>query len=168
MNVGKKILTLITALMMASTVQAGLIVNSIDMLVAKTDYRVTSSSTILDAVLNLGSALDTNPICSLSLLSMDKVGGKQLCGGPRRDTGTAFVISGKNTGNTELQLGLDWGRGGFSVLQLGDTLPVIEKYNSDIWWARTLNHGDVLRVRMVSSANCPVPPVVVSVESPGV
>ena len=75
---------------------------------------------------------------------MDKVGGKQLCGGPRRDTGTAFVISGKNTGNTELQLGLDWGRGGFSVLQLGDTLPVIEKYNSDIWWARTWNHGDVL------------------------
>ena len=145
MNLGKKILTLVGALMVASTVQAGLIVSSIDMLVAKTDYAVTPGSTIFDAAFNLYSAMDSDPICSLSLTTLDNVGGKQLCGGPRRDTGTAFLISGSNTGSTELQLGLDWGRGGFSFLQFDSTMPVVEQYTTDIWWSRNWNHGDVLK-----------------------
>ncbi len=150
MNIGRKILTLVGSLMITSTVQAGLIVNSIDMSVAKSDYWVSSGSTFSEALAEVDSALQNDPICMVSIDLFDAIGGKQLCGGPKQNTATTFLISGVNTGTTQLQFGLDWGRGGYSEIQFGSALPSITQYTDDIWWGRNWNSGDVLNFDLTS------------------
>ena len=154
MNIRTKILTSIAALMMASTAQAGLIINSIDMLVASTSFVVREDNTFGDAIANFGAALSTDPVCMMSLDEMDGVGGKQNCGGSRRNTGTLFAISGYNSGTTELELGLDWGRGGYAGLFFeGSGLPEITKYTNDIWWGRNWGNSDVLNFELTGTGN---------------
>lgn len=150
MNIGKKILMLVGTLMMASTVQAGLIVNSIDMLVAKTDYRVSTGSTFIEAETVFDDVLRDDPVCTVAIELFDAIGGKQLCGGPQRNTVTAFQINGVNTGTTQLEFGLDWGRGGYSSIQFGSALPSIAKYTDDIWWGRNWRSSDVLSFDLTS------------------
>ena len=147
MNIKMNIMGSLAALLFASTSQASLIVNSVDMTVAESTFGVTDDNTELDAKLNFQSAIEDDLVCELSLDILDNVGGRQLCGGPRRDTVTQFTISGVNTGTTELEFGLDWGRGGYSTLYppAGGAIPVMEKYTDDIWWAFNWNHEDVLK-----------------------
>ncbi len=147
MNIKMNIMGSLAALLFASTSQASLIINSVDMVVAGSTFSVTDDSTELDAKLNFLSVIEDDLVCELSLDIFDMVGGKQLCGGPRRDTVTQFYISGINTGTTELEFGLDWGRGGHSTLYYpaGEGMPVTEKYTDDIWWARKWSHEDVLK-----------------------
>lgn len=144
MSIKTKLLAPLAAMMFASSAQAGLMINSIDMYVANTSYQVNGSSTFQDALASFGAAYDSNPICDVSLDSIEGVGAKYNCGGAARsNTGTLFVINGYNTGASQIQFGTDWGRGGYSAIEAGGTSDV-QKYADDIWWGRNWNNSDVL------------------------
>lgn len=83
-------------------------------------------------------------LCEESLDSFEGLTTRGTCGGSNSDNGTLFSISGSVTGPTQMQFGLDWGRGGFSLLTLGENAPIVERYNEDIWWGNNWNNSDVL------------------------
>jgi hypothetical protein len=85
-----------------------------------------------------------NVICDLSIGAFDKLTSHESSDGSKRNIGTLFAISGSVESTIELQLGLDWGRGGYIALSTGGLDPEIARYNSDIWWQKNWNHGDVL------------------------
>ena len=144
MGIKTKLLAPIVSLMIGSSAQAGLIIDSIDMFVASSNYKVNNQSNFQQALGAFGAAYDRNPICEVSLAELEGVGAKYNCdGAARKNTGTMFLISGYNTGASELQFGLDWGRGGYSAINTA-TSSDIQKYTDDIWWGRNWNHRDVL------------------------
>ena len=144
MSIRTKLLAPLAGMMLASSAQAGLIINSIDMFVADINYTVNRSSTFQDALVNFDAAYDANPICDVSLETLEGVGSKYNCGGKARaNTGTLFLISGYNSGASQLQFGTDWGRGGYSALNTPGSSD-IQKYADDIWWGRNWNNRDVL------------------------
>lgn len=132
---------------LAGAAQAGLLVSSIDMYVAKTKYQVTESSDFTEALAVFDFAFENKPVCTVSVESFDSVGSVSSCGGPRKNTGTLFQISGRNTGSNELEFGLDWGRGGFSSVSLAGGSGV-EKYTQDIWWRHNWNNKNVLNIEL--------------------
>lgn len=144
MNIKTKLLAPLAGMMLASSAQAGLIINSIEMFVADINYTVNGSTTFGDVLTSFGAAYDANPICDVAIENLEGVGAKFDCGGKARaNTGTLFNITGYNTGNSLLQFGTDWGRGGFSALSTAGTSD-IKRYADDIWWGRNWNNRDVL------------------------
>ncbi len=144
MSIKTKLLAPLAAMIFASSAHSGLIIDSIDMYVADISYQVNRSSTFVDALANFGAAYDSNPICEVSLDSLEGVGAKYNCGGKARsNTGTLFLISGYNTGASQIQFGTDWGRGGYSSISAEGSSD-IKKYTDDIWWGRNWNNRDVL------------------------
>lgn len=154
MKLTSKVATGLAALLLAGAAQANLIVQSIDVTMVHT----THNSRLLPAAMPVEAAFiasflggflpayadSNNVICDLSVDAFDKLTSHQSCDGSKRNIGTLFAVSGSTEADTQLQLGLDWGRGGFIALSTGGLAPEITRYNSDIWWKRNWNHGDVL------------------------
>jgi hypothetical protein len=150
----RALLPILGTLMASASAQASLMINSIDVAIVSTTYNATGISNDYSAAEAASIAMfegfmpayfntDTL-ICEESLDSFDGLTTHGTCGGTHRDNGTLFAITGTVTGPTEMQFGLDWGRGGFSWLTLGDNAPQIERYNEDIWWGTSWNNSDVL------------------------
>lgn len=141
------------ALLLAGSAQATLIVRSIDVAMVETGFNsrdipgyVSDDAALALATLQFVSAW-ANPekrICELASAAFENLSSRGTCDGPQSNVGTLFSISGSASGATEIQFGLDWGRGGFSVLQMAGLGSQIERYTTDIWWGRNWNHQDVL------------------------
>jgi hypothetical protein len=154
MKFTSKVATGLAALLLAGAAQANMIVQSIDLAMVNTNYNSRSLSAEMSAEdAFMASLFDgfmpaySNPgkvICDLSVDGFDKLTSHESCDGSKRNIGTLFAISGSVESDTQLQLGLDWGRGGFISLDTGGLAPEITRYNSDIWWQKNWNHGDVL------------------------
>ena len=154
MTFSSKVATGLAALLLAGTAQANLIVQSIDLTLVNTNYNSRSLSRAMSAedayMTSLADGFmsaksdSNNVICDLSLDVFDKLTSHESCDGSKRNIGTMFTISGSVESDTQLQLGLDWGRGGFIALSTGGLAPEITRYNSDIWWKKNWSHGDVL------------------------
>jgi len=144
----------LAAVFLAGAAQANLIVRSIDLVMVNTNYNSRALAGSMSAEeAYLASLADgftpaySNPddvICDLSIDAFDTLTSHDSCDGSKRNIGTMFTISGSAESATQLQLGLDWGRGGFISLSTGGLAPEITRYNSDIWWTKNWNHGDVL------------------------
>jgi hypothetical protein len=154
MKLKSKWTTGLAALLLASTAQANLIVESIDLTMVHTNYNSRALSgdmsaedafmkSLADGFLPAYDNLD-KVICDLSGAVFNELTSHDTCSGSKRNIGTLFAISGSVESATHLQLGLDWGRGGFIVLSTGGLDPEITRYNSDTWWQKNWNHGDVL------------------------
>tara|TARA_R110001599_G_scaffold353885_1_gene602431 strand:- start:2575 stop:3303 length:729 start_codon:yes stop_codon:yes gene_type:complete len=149
-----KVATGLAAILLAGAAQANLMVQSIDLAMVNTEYNSRSLSASMSAedafmaaLFNGFMSAYSNPgniICDLSVDVFDNVSSHDTCGGSKRDIGALFAISGSAEADTQLQLGLDWGRGGFIALSTGGLAPEITRYNSDIWWSNNWNNGDVL------------------------
>ena len=154
MKFTSKLATGVAALLLAATAQANLIVQSIDLTIVKTHYNSRSLSRAMSAEdaymksladgFKSAESVSNNVICDLSLDVFDKLTSHDSCDGSKRNIGTMFEISGSADAAIHLQLGLDWGRGGFISLSTGGLAPEITRYNSDIWWKKNWNHRDVL------------------------
>lgn len=153
MNLRSKLVSGIGALILATSAQAGLIVRSIDMAVVDTKFDSTSlpgwmsdeSAALLSYLVGFLPAYN-NPDTLLCDISVDAFDGLSAgtCGGGSQNHGTLYTVSGTATGPVELEFGLDWGRGGFTLLALDGMAPQLERHKSDIWWNRDWNHSDVL------------------------
>ena len=155
MNIKGKLLLGLCGVLLAGSVQASLIINAIDLAMVKTNFNsrtmVPPGSTDLEAAVFSGLfgflPAYNNPntlLCELSLQTFENISASETCGGPNRDIGTLFAITGSSTGSTQLQFGLDWGRGGFIGLVADGQDPLVERYNTDIWWGRNWNNTDVI------------------------
>jgi len=139
----------IAAIFFAGSAQAGLLVNSVDMSVAHSTFRVTDVNDFAGAQSAYELAFAGDPICAIPLATFNRVGAATTqCGGPKRNTVAAFSISGYNSGNTELEFGLDWGRGGYVSLAVDGAPAVVDKYNEDIWWGYNWRSSDVLSLNI--------------------
>jgi hypothetical protein len=155
MKLKAKLLAGVGALVLAANTQASLIVDSIDLAMVKTDYnsRTDIPGWMWDELAFVTAGLQgfaapwanpENRLCQQSLDAFDNISASETCGGPNRNVGSLFAITGSATSSVEVQLGLDWGRGGFTMLALPGSDPAIARYNSDIWWKRNWNNGDVI------------------------
>lgn len=141
------ILAPLAGLMLASSAQASLLITSIDMLIAETNFKVNKETEFGYAMKVFDSEYKKNAVCAQSLESLDRVGRKMSCDGARRNTGTLFTITGHNTGTSVVQFGLDWGRGGFSEIDFsGET--EVAKYDENLWWAGKWNNRDVVTLTL--------------------
>ena len=138
--------------MLASSAQAGLMITSVEMLIAETSFKVRRGTDFQDALDTFETAYANRPVCAISLESFDGVGRAFNCDGAKANTGTQFTITGKNTGITQMQFGLDWGRGGFSEIAFGKDSQV-EKYTHNIWWGRKWRNSNVLNFEFASTGN---------------
>ncbi|MCB1702359.1 MAG: PEP-CTERM sorting domain-containing protein [Halioglobus sp.] len=153
----------IGALLLAGTAQAGLIVKSIDIAMVNTDFDsraipglVPDELAFAFSLSNFMSAWNDSDkrVCAKELQDFDAVNSRLACGGSGRDLGTLFVISGSSSsGPTELELGVDWGRGGFTMLATAGGAPLVERYDSDLWWGGNWSHGDVLDIIIPKTAH---------------
>ncbi len=145
------------ALVLAMNTQASLIVGSIELAMVSSKFNSTtdirgSMSPEKAAGLALlrgfiGPWTDSaNRLCATSLDSFEDISASATCGGPNRDIASLFAISGSASSDTQVQLGLDWGRGGFTLLNVPNKELDITRYNSDVWWHRNWDHGDVIDV----------------------
>lgn len=148
-----KLQTAVAALTLAalsSPASASLIVSSIDVKMAGTDFSTISRSQRgLDddtAYNNARSAFDdsysTNGFCNQSLDALVDITAKTTCGGSGRDYGSLYTITGRNEGVTEFEFGMDWGRGGFLSLDIGGESELF-RLDEDIWWGRNWGNSDV-------------------------
>lgn len=155
MNIKGKLLLGLCSVLVAGSVQASLIVNSIDLTMVKTGFNsrtdVPAGSTAEEAA--LFSALEgfmpayNNPatrLCNLSLEAFENISASETCGGSNRNIGTLFAITGSATSETDVQFGLDWGRGGFLGLFAEGQDLLVNRYNTDVWWHRNWNNRDVI------------------------
>jgi len=150
----KVLLPLLGTLMASASAQASLMVSSIDLAIVSTTYDSRDIPDIVPDELAAFMAMNDgfipafdNPstlLCEQSLSSFDGISTRATCGGSNRDNGTLFAITGSVTGPTQIQFGLDWGRGGFSWLTLGDNTQQVERYDDDIWWSNNWNNSDVI------------------------
>ncbi len=144
----------IAAIFFAGSAQAGLLVTAIDMSVAHSTFSVTSANDFGDAQNAYELAFAGDPICAIPVATFNRVGAASAqCGGPRRNTVTAFSITGSNSGNTELEFGLDWGRGGYISLAVDGAPATVDKYNEDIWWGYNWRNSDVLGLNISGSGS---------------
>lgn len=153
MNIKTKLVTGMGALLLAAGAQAGLIVSSIDVAMVKTDFNsreipgfVPAETAAIFAGLAGFAQPWSNPnnrICDVSLDIFENISSSETCGGSNRNVGTLFTITGSATGAAQLEFGLDWGRGGFTMLNLAESGPEVTRHNSDVWWHRNWNHRDV-------------------------
>lgn len=155
MNIKGKLLLGFCSVLLAGSVQASLIVSSIDLAMVKTTFNSRTNvprhfndqqAAIFSGLAGFLPAYN-NPdtlICDISLETFENINSRRTCGGPNKNIGTLFAISGSTTGTTQLQFGLDWGRGGFMALNLDGQDSQVERYNTDIWWGRNWNHSDVI------------------------
>lgn len=153
----KAIGTLAFALLIAAgSAHASLIVNSIDVSFVNTRF---NAKTLPDGMLDedklalafsegfLPSFNDPDKhLCTTSLAEFDAINSRETCGGPRRNLGSLFMISGYAEHDSLLQLGLDWGLGGFLVTALGDHTLMIDYLDSDIWWKKRWSDSDVVEL----------------------
>lgn len=154
MKLKSKCIAGLAAVMLAGAAQAKLIVESIDLAMVNTQYNsltipgaVPAEAAFMVSLLDGFLSAYANPdnvICELPIEVFDQVSSENTCGGSSRDIGTLFAITGSADAATQLQLGLDWGRGGFIALSTGGLAPEITRYNSDIWWSNNWGNGDVL------------------------
>jgi len=154
MKLKSKCIAGLAAVMLASVAQAKLIVESIDLAMVNTDFNslalpgvVPDDAAFMASLFGGFLSAYANPdniICDLPIDVFDQVSSENTCGGPSRDIGTLFAISGSADTAAQLQLGLDWGRGGFIALSTGVLAPEITRYDSDIWWNNNWGNGDVL------------------------
>lgn len=153
MNIKSKLVAGMGALLLATSAQAGLIVNTIDAAMVETDFDPSLAIEFMSAegafALSglFGFATPwsdpDNRICNVSLDIFDNISSSETCGGPSRNVGTAFAITGSATGSAELEFGLDWGLGGFTMLALAGSDPQFASHEGDIWWRRNWGHEDV-------------------------
>lgn len=164
MNIKGKLISGLCVMLLAGAAQASLMVHSIDLAMVKTDFNSRSDvpalmgdkraflRSLFQGFLPAYNHPDTL-LCELSLEVFENISASETCNGPNRDIGTLFAVTGSSIGVTHLQLGLDWGLGGFTVLALDDLAPQVERYNTDIWWHRNWDHRDVLDLLIPESDN---------------
>jgi hypothetical protein len=162
MDIKNKLLAGLATLVLAGSAQAALMVESIDVLMVKTNFDSRSISGLTPdataaalAGFQFSDAWDDpdKRICELSLAAFDNISSSGSCGGPNTNTGTLFTITGSSTGLTQMQLGLDWGLGGFTMLSMAGQATEFERYNSDIWWNLNWDHGDILDLIIPETAH---------------
>ena len=157
MNIKTKLVTGMGALLLAVSAQASLIVSSIDVAMVKSDFnpRTAIPGFVPVDIAAVAAGLagfaepwsdPANRLCNVSLDVFENISSSETCGGPNRNVGTLFTITGSSTGPALLEFGLDWGRGGFTMLNLAESGPQFTRHNSDIWWKRNWNHGDVFNL----------------------
>ena len=135
----------------------GLIVNSINMEVREsrgfTYYGDYSGNQLNEQFYSGGSE-----ICSVQLESIDKVGGRQNCNGPKRNFATLFSINLKSDGDTKIQFGPDWGLGGAFFTDSGSTDFVGNKWWSHNWKSNSVFEVDILAgkqtINFIGWENC--------------
>lgn len=144
-------LSAIALTLSAGSANAGVIINSIELTMADSEFSARAGSSDLTG--NLQNDFDSateavtggGRLCSQSLEAFDGVTASGNCGLGTRNNGAMYEISGSTSGSTLFQFGLDWGRGGFlSVASSASQGSDIVGIGDDIWWARSWVHGDVI------------------------
>lgn len=130
---------IISTAMYSNLAHAGLMVNSIDMEVRNSsfNYQGGYSITQLQNEFYQGGS----EICSISLENIDRVGSRQSCDGPGRNFATLISIDLVSGGDTKIQFGPDWGRGGVFFTDSHS-----EDFTGDRWWAYQWNNPAVIEV----------------------
>lgn len=135
----------------ASTASAGIIIDSINVMMTKTTYNarnVSSRFSTENAYDNASSAFNTafsnNGGCNENVATLNEITYNSNCGNSKRNYGAKYTISGNNSGTTTFQFGMDWGRGGFLALDAAGDESISRFTSEDIWWRRNWNDGDVI------------------------
>jgi hypothetical protein len=162
MKLLKQVAPAVLGLVMATSAQAALMVDSIDFIMVETDYNsrtIDAGADPMDAYMEafndgfLPASSDAGSmICEQQLEAFDGQTSR-ACGGGKRDIGTLFGIHGSATGPVEVQLGLDWGRGGFTSLLTAGSSPDVVRYNTDIWWGGNWSNGDVINLMIPTTTD---------------
>lgn len=140
----------------SSMASAGLMIDSITVKMTNTSFSARSTNQLSEennavAFDNARSAFDNSfgqqSFCDRSLDALVDVTARQTCGGSKRDYGAQYTITGTNTGITDFQFGLDWGRGGFISFESDGAEGDLLRQTNDVWWSRNWGNGDVINYR---------------------
>ncbi len=153
MSLFKQLATGVATMVLAASAQAGLIINSIDLIMVDSTYNSlplvgTDEDTALEALIDGIVTPAENPdniICDISLDALEGITARGTCGADdRNDIGSLYFITGTATGAAELEFGMDWGRGGFAaVSREGLGLESLIRLDEDIWWRNNWSNSDV-------------------------
>lgn len=153
MNIAKKWVLGFGLSLLAGGTQAGLLIRSIDVSMVETKFDSTrtrkSDESAFDRAIGKFDSAWANPnkrICDMALQVFEGISSHDSCDGPKNNIGTLFTIAGSVTAPTQLQLGLDWGRGGFTMLTGAGLTATLQRYKSDIWWHKSWDNVDVLNL----------------------
>ncbi|MEM1143806.1 MAG: MYXO-CTERM sorting domain-containing protein [Pseudomonadota bacterium] len=154
----KKVLCAIGLSSIAAVSQAGIIIDSIDVEMTSTKYNARANANRLapdgsrldpatafaaaDGAFN--TAARENGSCMQAVEAFDSITYQDLCEGGRRNYGARYTISGSNSGVTNFQFGLDWGRGGFLSFESEESNGVSSLVSEDIWWRKRWSDRDVI------------------------
>jgi hypothetical protein len=125
----------------SSWASAGIIIDSINVKMAKTPFRVGSTQSYDSARADFDTAFSGSAgYCDLALEAFTGIESRKTCGGSDGGFGALYTITGTNNGTTSFEFGLDWGRGGFLVTETQSGTS-IEKVTQDIWWAKNWDNS---------------------------
>jgi hypothetical protein len=136
-----KLIASLTLATCSSWASAGIIIDSINVKMAKTPFRVDSADSYDSARAAFDTAFSGSAgYCDLALEAFTDIESRNTCGGSNGGFGALYTITGTNTGVTEFQFGLDWGYGGFIVAETeGATL--LDRFTQNIWWAKNWSNS---------------------------
>lgn len=150
-------LTVAAGLVTCSTLaNAGLLIDSINVQMTNTTFSARSAAERQEndnarAFDNARSAFNRSfseqGFCDQALDALIDVTARQTCGGSKRNYGALFTITGTNTGVTNFEFGLDWGRGGFISFDGANGSDLIRR-TDDVWWSRNWGNRDVIDYRL--------------------